>query len=273
MSPVIQPDRDPNPFHDALAIHKHRDCLKCGAFKRNENFKRLLRCGGCGIAMYCSKQCQESHWPIHKAECKAAKAQNKHIEAKTGITNGYTDYIQWIEYYATPIKNCVVAAFNLPQFPHQERDSALGIVITHKGDSTLPLEHRFNVKSISRFNRGDTDDPLTTSFVLEPLDSDEFKTNIQRGKAELGREYYGTAMFMVIGQFPGSEMVSLPYVKIFSIDKTVASARVVSGPWWTPLRQIMESGGKMRFCCSKLGTGRDCCCGGWVHHVEGGDGP
>ena len=86
---------------------------------------------------------------------------------------------------------------------------------------------------------------------------------IEFGKKEKGSDYYGTLMFMVIAVFSQDPMVSIPIFKYFSIDKSVASARVIHGPWWPPLRHILENGKKMKFCCRKIEGG--CCCGGWVH--------
>ena len=67
--------------------------------------------------------------------------------------------------------------------------------------------------------------------------------------------------------FSESPMVSYPIFKSFSINKYVASAKVISGPWWPPLRYILENGKKMNFCCGK-DEGGGCCCGGWVHTDE-----
>lgn len=33
-------------------------------------YKAPLKCGNCGTARYCSKECQRAHWKIHKAFCK-----------------------------------------------------------------------------------------------------------------------------------------------------------------------------------------------------------
>ena len=85
--------------------------------------------------------------PLARAQIasKSTVALDKEIEKKTGILHGHTNFAQWVEYYSTPMKNCMVAALNLPHFPHQERDSALLIKITHKGDATLPV----NIASLS----------------------------------------------------------------------------------------------------------------------------
>ena len=173
--------------------------------------------------------------------------------------------MQWVEYYSTPMKNCMIAALNLPQYPHQERDSVLLIHITHKRDSTLPVQHRFTIDTINRYNRND--DGMASKEIIKKLDSKETKKLIEFGKKENGSDYYGTLMFMVLAVFSESPMVPVPIYKYFSISKYVASARVISGPWWPPLRHILENGEKMKFCCGKDKVG-GCCCGGWVHDEE-----
>ena len=160
------------------------------------------------------------------------------------------------------MKNCMVAALNLPQYPHQERDSALAIQITHKGDVTLPVQHRFTIDTINRHNRGE--DGFCSMELVRRLDSENTKKAIEFGKKERGSDYYGTLMFMVLAVFSESPMLAIPIIKYFSIDKSVASARVITGPWWPPLRHILENGKKMKFCCGKI-EGGGCCCGGWVH--------
>ena len=71
-------------------------------------------------------------------------------------------------------------------------------------------------------------------------------------------------MFMVLAEFSKIPLLTIPIIKYFSISNYVASARVITGPWWPPLRNILENGKKMKFCCGKI-EGGGCCCGGWVH--------
>jgi hypothetical protein len=46
---------------------------RCHGCKGKSKRKTLMLCGCCRIAQYCSYECQASHWPVHKAECRRAK--------------------------------------------------------------------------------------------------------------------------------------------------------------------------------------------------------
>lgn len=51
------------------AMKKARVCAHCVAHETEK--RKLLKCGGCGHAYYCSKACQKANWALrHKRECK-----------------------------------------------------------------------------------------------------------------------------------------------------------------------------------------------------------
>lgn len=56
-----QPDSLPAP----------RVCSGCG---QPEGKPRLKTCAKCSTALYCSRDCQTSHWKIHKKECRNPKS-------------------------------------------------------------------------------------------------------------------------------------------------------------------------------------------------------
>jgi hypothetical protein len=49
----------------------------CGQFCYTCGTEAKHLCGGCAAVWYCDKECQKSHWPVHKATCKALKEHNK----------------------------------------------------------------------------------------------------------------------------------------------------------------------------------------------------
>ena len=49
----------------------HRRCANQSASSRCTNSGRHL-CSGCGEEIYCSKECQRTHWPTHKVQCQKA---------------------------------------------------------------------------------------------------------------------------------------------------------------------------------------------------------
>ena len=42
---------------------------------------RYMVCSGCGVARYCSEECQRAHWPCHQEECLAVQAIIKELGA------------------------------------------------------------------------------------------------------------------------------------------------------------------------------------------------
>lgn len=39
-------------------------CCYCGTYQL-----KMSRCGQCKVATYCSRNCQRSHWPLHRSTC------------------------------------------------------------------------------------------------------------------------------------------------------------------------------------------------------------
>jgi hypothetical protein len=47
-------------------------CQKCAKFAYD-----MDRCGSCKLASYCSRECQESHWKLHKEQCRQTQETYK----------------------------------------------------------------------------------------------------------------------------------------------------------------------------------------------------
>ena len=50
-------------------------CSFCDVSSSSSN--DLKKCGGCGKAQYCGKECQKQHWKVHKAFCQSSKGNNR----------------------------------------------------------------------------------------------------------------------------------------------------------------------------------------------------
>lgn len=52
----------------------HSNCAFCGKGQMAKDLA-LQRCAKCHSVYYCSRECQKSHWPAHKAKCKAVRGK------------------------------------------------------------------------------------------------------------------------------------------------------------------------------------------------------
>ena len=50
-------------------------CGFCGA-------EANVKCGGCRVREYCSKECQKKRWPIHKTPCRDLGLQQMQVRQK-----------------------------------------------------------------------------------------------------------------------------------------------------------------------------------------------
>ncbi|RPD64075.1 hypothetical protein L226DRAFT_559412 [Lentinus tigrinus ALCF2SS1-7] len=59
-----------NPLKDYRTIlGDSTQCDACGA-QGYKAYNKLRKCGGCSLAVYCSKECQRKAWPTHKSWCR-----------------------------------------------------------------------------------------------------------------------------------------------------------------------------------------------------------
>jgi len=52
-------------------------CGNCNKLEKSNKDSKLLKCGGCKIQYYCSKECQVKDWKEHKKICKRMNNANK----------------------------------------------------------------------------------------------------------------------------------------------------------------------------------------------------
>ncbi|KAJ7890130.1 hypothetical protein B0H14DRAFT_2690686 [Mycena olivaceomarginata] len=250
-------------FHDGPPVHTHQLCAKCLHMQRGHQTK-LSTCASCQVTLYCSKECQKAHWPAHKAECKASKAQRLAYAEKTGIPSALPDLVAWIKYYEAPLKNCAVAAMRLPENPHMERKAILCLILCYRDDTMLPVHQRFRVEEIGRRELDEM-----RAFPELQRSTPQF---CARGEVEFGDNFYGcvrVGLHVAYGPHLYAPTAVVQQMIHFSIDKDLARANIVRQEWWLLLREYIKLGARMRFCCGRVPGMEDvCCCGGWVHDEE-----
>ena len=66
---MAMPAQPPRPGADSISDLR-RTCDVPGCFKVEVGARKFGKCSRCRKVAYCSKECQEVHWPTHKSECK-----------------------------------------------------------------------------------------------------------------------------------------------------------------------------------------------------------
>ncbi|KAF8169003.1 hypothetical protein K438DRAFT_242583 [Mycena galopus ATCC 62051] len=259
-------DPGPQMFHDGPVSHTHQSCANCFQFQRSHG-RKLSRCAGCLEIMYCSKECQLADRPAHKQTCKVLTKEREAIEADGGLQSAMAEFHAWVAYYNMPLQNCAIAAMELPERPHLEKHAVLCIRMWHKRDSSLPLWDKFEVMTIGREGLGDL--PREAPLPIQPA---QYERACEKGRIELGRDFYGVVRYVFLVHFgKDKRIIHTAKMRHFAISHEIARTRSLRADWWVLLREYINNGTKMRFCCGKIPIPHCediCCCGGWVHDAE-----
>lgn len=65
----------------AIDADSERFCAHCG---KSSKETKLRACTACTVAVYCSKECQQSNWEVHKPQCLKLRKQIVEAEAQQG---------------------------------------------------------------------------------------------------------------------------------------------------------------------------------------------
>ncbi|KAJ7062553.1 hypothetical protein C8F01DRAFT_985962, partial [Mycena amicta] len=176
--------------------------------------------------------------------------------------------------YDAPLQNCLVAALELRTRPHGERKCILCVHLHHKGAEVtsgpgrLPVQQRFEIIAVGLNEPNDL--PAWCELRLYDSAHPSYKATCERGKIELGSQFYGTGRIGLTAHFgPLERAVFAEHMTMFAIDRDRAHATRTRDDWWTLFREYVAVGAKLKYCCGRVPGARDaCCCGGWMHDEE-----
>jgi len=146
-------------------------CTQCGQERSRDGIKM---CGGCKIAMFCSKECQKAHWPTHKRVCRLGSSGLATSLAKRAIANQTLMFI--LDEYAVYLLEL-----------HKDLSNAAKFAV-HMICTTVPVD---------RIRRllGSNSDPAADDRVMfaikeirkAPMESPDFKKAWREGVREAAR--------------------------------------------------------------------------------------
>ena len=213
-----------------------------------------------------SKECQKEGWRMgHKEACKFFSTICKQACQIAGTPKAWPDLAEWVRFHHNSLMNAALACcLNLKDSePDVSATHFLVIELLYRNGAAIPAERKFELVGANFVHN---DDPQ-----LGPLYeyiSASRPNAVMCSKREYGRTYWGTGAYMILAHFrPLDDPTGVvPFYKHFGIDDYHSKAKPACRNPLDQLKENVELGKKMRFCCSGRPQGDDeCCCGGWTH--------
>ena len=118
-------------------------CQACG--RRDDGAGgKLLRCGKCKEAHYCSKECQMAEWPAHKSQCNELRLGQQCLTDSVGMAV-FTAFNAWFKRFELLIIEAA-AAILWPAPPRLPRNRSHGLQLHIEYSSSKPP--RFQVGAV-----------------------------------------------------------------------------------------------------------------------------
>ncbi|TFK84042.1 hypothetical protein K466DRAFT_602339 [Polyporus arcularius HHB13444] len=246
-------------FYNRKPVHTHPKCHKCKKTRCKESATfQLRRCANCHLDEYCSEECQNEAWQAgHNQTCSFFTALCKKAAEIAGTPNAWPDLAAWVRFHDNSLMNAALSCY-VALIATQGNVSTthfLAVHMLYKDDPAVPPERRFEL--------------VTADFVhkdapqMGPLYS-----YMAPAREQIMSGFWGTGSYIILAHFrPLDDPTgAIPFYKHFGISEYHASATLACRPPLEQLKENLELGAKMRFCCTKSFKGGDkCCCGGWTH--------
>ncbi|EIM79409.1 uncharacterized protein STEHIDRAFT_126513 [Stereum hirsutum FP-91666 SS1] len=223
-------------------------CQWC-AQRRRRDEEPYQACGACKEVIYCSKECQKAHWPLHKGPCRVSVQFQKTLRDEKGRAKEIAVFKKWHSTHWTVLTHTFMCALNYAAEPSIAACHFLFITVSPK-----PNHHSRSIPTAKKYT-------VTGAFVLTeaegrgimaangPGQADRILNNIEasaehqraRGKGNtLGRMLLGLEME------DGSRVLDCVTLQLPRPELAMASMQNSAwGPdddWLSHLKRALENG-------------------------------
>jgi len=113
------PASNPKEIHRRMAIQ----CQYC--WKPGGPRVKLLKCKGCGMSVYCSKECQRAAWREHKPKCMESRETRAGMDADLLLQRRLLH--KFIEKHRPTILNTSYRALEIEKYPERALENVLSV--------------------------------------------------------------------------------------------------------------------------------------------------
>lgn len=197
-----------------------------------------------------SRECQRSHWKMHKGDCKATATNRRELEAYTKDPKSWAHFMAWLEYHHATLRNATIAALDLGKNPGADNRCFLEIQVerisAEERATKPPMAHFRVVKTMVV----DLEQDTSLARIYKGT-WDQRPQFIELGKRELGRSFRGTLTYIVTAHYSETKMwrnrllseYFVPYAKLFSVE--TENLGTPNPNWETILRTNIDIGHKV----------------------------
>ena len=220
-----------------------------------------------------STKCQDKAWSRgHRSTCKAWSPIRKSAAALSGNPKAWADLTGFLEYHQDSFVNATLNAYlsQIPEemFPDVAADNYTTFSLWYRNDPDLPVGKKFELRNSAYSSSVYPQEP---PVVLKSA-AEGYDAAVELGKRQFGDSYQGTGTYVLHILFGAEDRTfrpgqTIPFFlsKHFSIEDRQAVADVACRDPFQQLKENVDEGKKIRFCCGVVPGLSQCCCGGWTH--------
>ncbi|KAH9935656.1 uncharacterized protein B0H18DRAFT_419799 [Fomitopsis serialis] len=142
---------------------------KCSYCLKKVGKANLKSCSRCRFVKYCSRQCQKSAWPTHKAACSTGESL-KHKLDQPGNRESKKlndDFTKWLNYYRNLICTVAKSAFNLANSPPNKLATHCMYLVVERQPDAGAIPFYFRMVSGQIISRQEMVDTFNTMDLTE----------------------------------------------------------------------------------------------------------